>query len=273
LEDPFDGKTRKTKPISNPLKTNILAYEAISQRGKGGVYRAIDVSVSPIRRCILKEGRRNGETDWDGRDGYWRVKHEDRVLCALGKHSIAVPKIYQRFEVEGHYYLVMEYVDGESLQSLMSKQRRKLVVTEIIRYGLQLARLLTEIHEAGWVWRDCKPTNIMVSRSGLLVALDFEGASAINRPDPTPWGTPGYVPRDILEDDVPATRLPEDLYALGAVLHQLVSGKAPANRVTKISAARRRMPQALTDIISELLSPNPELRPAASVVSRVLASI
>ncbi len=47
--------------VSNSLKTTILAYEAISQRGKGGVYRALDISVSPIRLCVLKEGRKDGK--------------------------------------------------------------------------------------------------------------------------------------------------------------------------------------------------------------------
>ncbi len=112
LDDPFSHLKviKKSRPESNPLKTTILAYEAISQRGKGGVYRALDVSANPIRRCILKEGRKNGETGWDGRDGCWRVKHEGQVLSSLTASSVPVPKIYTRFKVEQNYYLVMECV-------------------------------------------------------------------------------------------------------------------------------------------------------------------
>lgn len=278
LEDPFaDPKLGKKAQVvvSNPLKTTILAYEAISQRGKGGVYRALDISVSPIRLCVLKEGRKDGETDWDGRDGYWRVKHEDQVLSSLLARSVPVPRIYSRFEVEQHYYLVMEYVKGQSLQSLLSSTRKKLGISEAIQYGLQLAKLLDGIHTAGWVWRDCKPINIIVSESGTLVPVDFEGACPVNKPDPMPWGTPGYAPYDSLQKALPAKRVPEDLYALGAVLHQLLSGRIPSVTPHQVPIQKlgRRVPLAVTDIISALLNPDPHLRPSAFTASQLLESI
>ena len=277
LEDPFaDPRLGKRAQVGtpNPLKRTILAYEAISQRGKGGVYRALDISVSPMRLCILKEGRRDGETDWDGRDGYWRVKHEEHVLSSLLARSVPVPKIYSGFEVEKHYYLVMEYVEGQSLQSLLSSRRKKLGISEAIQYGLQLANLLDGIHTAGWVWRDCKPTNIMISESGTLVPVDFEGACPVDRPDPMPWGTPGYAPYDSFQKAVPAKRLPDDLYALGAVLYQLLSGRIPSVTPPQIPTRKlgRRVPLAVTDIVTALLSPDPHLRPAAFIVSQLLES-
>ena len=81
----------------NLLQTMFLAYEALSQRGKGGVYRALDLSTIPARLCVLKEGRRHGETDLDGRDGYWRIEYEAQVLSSLALAGIAVPKLYKTF--------------------------------------------------------------------------------------------------------------------------------------------------------------------------------
>jgi serine/threonine protein kinase len=271
LQDPFvDAKPRHLSRAASasPLKRTMLVYEAMSQRGKGGVYRALDVSVTPVRQCVLKEGRRNGETDWDGRDGFWRVKHEAKVLSELLARSIPVPQVYQCFEVDDHYYLAMEFVEGEILQTLLAKKKQKLKLSGVIQYGLALAKLVNKIHRAGWAWRDCKPTNIIVNQSQSLVALDFEGACRLARPDPMPWGTPGYVSYD----NQPET---DDLYALGSVLHQLVSGRVPTFGRPQGEAIKlgRRVPAALTQVISSLLSPVPDLRPSAYRVSQVLKSL
>ena len=147
-------------------------------------------------------------------------------------------------------------------------------VSEAIQYGLQLAKLLDGIHNGGWVWRDCKPTNIIVSESGTLVPVDFEGACPVNRPDPMPWGTHGYAPYDSFQKAVPAKRLPDDLYALGAVLYQLLSGLVPSVTPPQVPILKlgRRVPLAVRDIITALLSPDPQLRPTAFSVSQLLKS-
>jgi serine/threonine protein kinase len=270
LRDPFlDVRSDRISQAAgpSPLKNTILVHDAMSQRGKGGVYRALDVSVTPMRQCVLKEGRRNGETDWDGRDGFWRVKHEARVLEQLHAHSVPVPAVYHRFEVEGNYYLAMELVEGVSLHQLLVKQSQKLKLSQAIQYALALAKLVHRIHRAGWAWRDCKPTNIIITKSQNLVPLDFEGASCLARPDPMPWGTPGYTSYGQPETD--------DLYALGSVLHQLVGGRVlpfgqPPGESLKLG---RRLPAALAKVISDLLSPDPDLRPSAFRVSQILKSL
>lgn len=208
---------RRTTP--SPLQTTFCAYEALTQRGKGGVYRALDLSVSPARLCVLKEGRRHGETDWNGRDGYWRARHEGRVLAALSAAGINVPEVYSAFRVGGHYYLALEFIDGRNLQSLLSNKRKKLPLAQALRYGIQLAQLLHKIHAANWVWRDCKPLNLIVSQAGILRPIDFEGACRARRSDAASWGTPGYVPPEWRETENAGSKVPEDLYALGATLY------------------------------------------------------
>jgi len=277
MDDPFialnNGK-KNPAPDLTPLRTSILTYEALSQRGKGGVYRALDISVSPFRLCVLKEGRKNGETEWDGRDGYWRVKNEDRVLCALSASSVVVPKVFSRFKVEHHYYLVMEYIAGPSLHTVLSR-KRKPGIAKTIDLSLKLAKLLAEIHGAGWVWRDCKPINIIVSKTGDLVPIDFEGACRVSRPDRMPWGTPGYVPRDSLERTVAVNRVSDDLYALGVVLYQLFTGRGPTTTPLKLPVRKLRkgIPAEVSSVISALLNPDRDLRPSASSVSRALEAI
>ena len=273
LSNPFAKKESNHRVSSalSPLKS-FLSYEAISQRGKGGVYRAIDVRSKTIRRCILKEGRRHGETDWDGRDGHWRVKHEARVLVALRANGIAVPEVYEKFELNQNFYLVMEYVAGGTLQNRLAD--RKMKTSEAIRLGRQLADLLAGIHQCGWAWRDCKPTNIIVTDEAKLVAIDFEGASKLDRPDRMPWGTPGYIPLRKLGADDSEEMFADDLYALGSVLHQLLTGKLPklTDNKTAITNLSKRLPLPVREVVAELVQSRANSRPAAREVASVLES-
>ena len=128
-KNPFPRSARKTGLVSdNPLRSSYRAFHALSQRGKGGVYQAIDLTVTPPRLCLLKEGRRAGEVGWDGRDGRWRVKHEQKVLSLLHECGLDVPRQYSSFESGGNFYLVVEFVDGENLQSFLKKRQRRLSI-------------------------------------------------------------------------------------------------------------------------------------------------
>ncbi|MDQ2936137.1 MAG: phosphotransferase [Acidobacteriota bacterium] len=267
---PKPRSRRKASDVS-PLKTTIRAFEALSQRGKGGVYRALDLSVLPARLCVLKEGRRHGETDWDGRDGFWRVRHEGTVLAALSAAGVPVPEVYLTFQTGQHCYLATEFIDGENLQSLLSK-KGKLSVLQALKFGTQIAETLAQIHDAGWVWRDCKPLNLMVSKDGSLRPLDFEGSCPIDRSDPMPWGTEGYVPPEFANIPASRSRLPEDLYALGATLRQLLSGQTPKTEEprTQLPDLGPRVPAAIKNLVAGLLDPTPQLRPSARVASQVL---
>lgn len=273
ITNPFIRKMHYSKPkvtqnVIGQLKTTFLTYEAISQRGKSGVYRCLDLSVKPARLCILKEGRRHGETDWDNRDGYWRVLHEAEVLAQLNLAGINVPKVYATFEEGRNYYLAMEAVEGKNLQQILQK---KIPIRDAIQYGLQLCKILYNIHSFGWVWRDCKPINLIVDNKGILRPIDFEGACSIDSPDHTHWGTLGYVPPEWNLPFKGQSRLPEDLYALGATLHQLFSGQIPTTSpLVPIEKLRRRVPSPVRKVISDLLSQDPASRPNALFVSRIL---
>ena len=267
-KESFQEDTESKLEILSPLKVNTLAYEAISQRGKSGVYRALDLSISPARICILKEGRKYGETDWDNRDGYWRVGHEVKVLKYLKSKGVNVPKVYTTFEEGPNYYLAMELIEGDNLQSLILK---KIPIQDALRYGIQIAKILESIHATGWVWRDCKPFNLILTKQNILRPLDFEGACLIDSPDNMEWGTQGYLPPEWNEPFIGQSRLPEDLYALGATLHQLFSGQIPRSSILPpIDRLRKRVPSSVRQIISALLDSNPNSRPSANTVSQVL---
>lgn len=274
VTDPFPrqrASRRDATRAESPLKTKVHAYQALSQRGKGGVYHALDASVEPVRPCILKEGRRHGETDWDGRDGYWRVRHEGQVLSSLRDAGVNVPQVYMFFESGLHCYLALEFVDGVNLQAHLMSRENRLTIHEALDFGVQLAGLVESIHDAGWVWRDCKPLNLLVTKKGDLRALDFEGACPVERPDRMMWGTPGYASPESYDESV-ATRLPEDLYALGATLYHLFSGKPPIfnEPLPPLETLRSDVPLAIQELVRALLNTTPHLRPDARAARRVL---
>jgi tRNA A-37 threonylcarbamoyl transferase component Bud32 len=265
--------TEKKSTEKDFLQEGFLAYEAISQRGKGGVYRALDLNARPARLCILKEGRKYGEVDIDGRDGYWRVKNEAIVLSSLASAGVNVPEVYKIFEVQNHCYVAIEHIGDRDLQTVLLEKQNKITIREALSYGIQTARLLDTIHNAGWVWRDCKPHNLLLTGEGTLRPIDFEGACPLDDADLSPWGTTGYHPPEWLKEAPTGSRKHEDLYALGATLHQLFSGRTPVEPpLAPIGSLRRHIPPTVRKVISFLLHENPNARPDAHIVAHILES-
>jgi hypothetical protein len=274
VSDPFENKNRRrscqVRHTRNPRAKNFRVLSVLVQRGKGGVYQAVDLSVSPPRLCLLKEGRKNGEVNCAGRDGSWRVRHEESVLSQLAAHGMDVPRIYTSFEIEGNYYLVTEFIQGECLHSLLCKLKRRMPIARVLQYGIKLADIFTQIHSAGWVWRDCKPLNLIVTPCGDLRPFDFEGACPVDEPDPMLWGTPGFTPPEWSDLNLQAGRH-DDLYSLGSMLYLLLSGRVPDPIATvPLEKLRAGVPSKVRGLVEMLLSHSLEQRPAAAMVSREL---
>jgi hypothetical protein len=257
VTDPFVAEPQKTKSFkfNGPIGVELIAFNAKMQRGKGGVYEALDLSVSPPRVVIIKEGRRHGETDWLGKDGYARVKQEGRVLRSLQKAGLRVPQIFREFVQDGNRYLVLERIAGRRLIPKTRVHPRRHSWRRAARLLNQLERLLCRIHEAGWVWRDCKPSHIFVHR-GQFRVIDFEDACRIEQRDVQWSGSKHYsTPRgkDILSRRAGVW---EDDYALGVIAFQFGIGKFPPGEVSVRAALykRTKCPSALREKIEQLLT-------------------
>lgn len=274
VSNPFPTGPKECAETDSYLKKNFRILRALSQRGKGGVYHGLDLSGSAPRVCILKEGRKNGEVDWDGRDGFWRVKHEKSVIERLRKASVEVPEIYSAFECEGNYYVAAEYIEGENLHAFLRKKRRRISLKQAIKYTAEIAEILGRIHMAGWLWRDCKPGNLIVTKKGGLRPLDFEGACLVSRPDPMPWTTLRTDSQELNELLFEESNVAVDLFALGAVFYLLIEGKSPTvgeKAMPKIS--RRNVPPEIERLIADLLDPQTARRLNAELVVERLKNI
>lgn len=260
--------------VENPLTTTFRVFRALSQRGKGGVYQAVDLSVAPPRLCILKEGRKDGEPDWDGLDGRGRVEHEKRVLRALSRLGIEVPRVYTSFKLEGNFYLVTEFIEGDNLQQLLNRRERRLSVARALQYGLQVSALLSQIHAGGWVWGDCKPSNLILTTEGAFRPLDFESAHRAGKRRAMNWCTPAFVPSGKSQKPRRLSGTSDDLYALGVTIYYLLYGRFPATSAPlPLEKLRRNVPLAARRIVSELISEDEDERPAARVVARRLQAL
>lgn len=254
LNDPFQAISGyledDSESIETPLLTTYRVFRAITQRGKGGVYQAFDFSVSPPRFCIVKEGRQYGELSWNWQDGYQLVKNEKEVLENLGKISKSIPQYFSSFEAFGNFYLVMEYVEGKSLRDLMKFRQRRFPLKQTIKYAVEIAGIIDEIHKAGWIWNDCKPANLIVTSDKSLRPIDFEGAYQINQSAPFDWQSRAFSKskenQSFSESD--------DIYALGAVIYFLLTGiYYDSENPVAIKKLRRNVPIQLQTTIENLL--------------------
>lgn len=211
-------------------------YRIVSKIGAGGmgvVYLAEDLKLG--RRTALKvlshELTENPEH-------LQRFDREARAASALNHPNILT--VYEIGEADGAHFIVTEFIDGESLRTLI--KRGPLELPDVLDIGIQIASALAAAHEAGIVHRDIKPANIMVRKDRLVKVLDFGIAKLLKRDDPelsqeeitrvllktTPGvviGTTTYMsPEQTRGQDVDER---SDIWSLGVVLYQMVTGKAP----------------------------------------------
>ena len=259
LNDPFKRpRARSTQRNgTGPIGEDFLPFKVITQRGKGGVYEAIDLSASPARLVIIKEGRRHGETAWDGEDGYARVQREGRVLRELRAVGVPVPEVLHEFRQDGNRYLVLEKVAGRPLLPRNRSQPAKISWRRGQETLEQLGACLSRMHAAGWVWRDCKPWHIFIYRSEMRL-IDFEGACRIDEKQVLPWGSLNYTPRFSQNRFSRRGGVIEDDYALGAIAFQLATGQFPPSSLRRRAVLCNRVgcPDFLRVRILNLLNPS-----------------
>ncbi len=170
--------------------------------------------------------------------GLERFLEEARALARFTHPHIN--EVYRFFEDNGTAYIVLGYIEGETLSQLL-KHENQLEANRLRRLLEELLSALEEVHKAGFVHRDIKPSNIMLRENGAAVLLDFGAArQAVGRRSKsiTSILTPGYAPieqYDLKGDDIgPWT----DLYALGMVAYRCISGISDADLPDAVGRAR-----------------------------------
>ncbi|HUP66566.1 MAG TPA: protein kinase, partial [Thermoanaerobaculia bacterium] len=237
-------------------------YQIVEQIGEGGmgqVFRATDTRLD--REVAIKVLPRDLALD---EQFIQRFDREAKTISSLNHPNICV--LHDVGEQDGHRFLVMELIDGESLADRLKKG--PLPIAEAIRYGAQIAEALHRAHRQGIVHRDLKPGNVMITKSGAKL-LDFGLAKAAGeergvidglasglteaRPltaEGTILGTFQYMAPEQLEGAPADART--DIFALGALLYEMATAKRAfegSNKTSLIAAIVSAQPAPIAEVV------------------------
>lgn len=263
--------------------TRLGPYQIVSRIGAGGMGEVFEARDTRLDRVVaIKVLHSNLSVPPQVRE---RFAREARAISSLSHPHICT--LFDVGEQDGVDYLVMEYLQGETLADHIA--RGPLPLADVLRYGAEIADALAKAHRQGVVHRDLKPGNVMVTKSGAKL-LDFglakaaqsaiaadPNAATAGQPKPltregTVVGTAQYMSPEQLEGKEADTRT--DLFALGCVLYEMTTGRRPFEGAstaslaaailrgtpTPVSELQPLAPAALTHLISKCLAKDPDER-------------
>ena len=207
-------------------------YTVVGQVGRGGfgaVYKALDTQLNN-RMVAIKEMSQSTLSTQEFTAATTSFRNEAMLLASLTHPHL--PRIYEQFSELGRSYLVMDFIDGETLEETLQSLQHpvgapRLPVDDVLNFALQLCSVLDYLHtrQPPIIFRDLKPANIMITAGKHIYLIDF-GIARLFKPgqqkDTTALGSYGYAPPEQYGKSQTTERA--DIYSLGATLHQLLSG-------------------------------------------------
>ena len=249
-------------------------YRILTQVGEGGfgtVYKARDrrkygkiVAIKEINMAALSVQEKIEVTD--------SFNREITLLSKLRHKSL--PRIHDQFTDPEHWYIVMDYIEGQTLEELLARTPEgRLSVSQVARIGVALCDVLSYLHNQNppIIYRDVKPGNIMLTFWDRLYMIDFGIARryrAGQLRDTRSLGSPGYAAPE--QYGRAQTTTQTDIYGLGATLQTLLIGKEPLEIRLQGIPQDVHIPQKLQALIEQMMDPDPFRRPQMAEVRRSL---
>jgi serine/threonine protein kinase/CHASE2 domain-containing sensor protein len=245
------------------MSTQILSrYEILGTLGQGGMGEVLKARDLQLKRVVaIKRLLRGTLGDEEARARFLR---EARLAAQLNHPHIAT--IYDIFDSDGEAFIVMEYVEGDTIRERVA--RGPMPLGEVIELGAQIARALATAHKQNVIHRDIKSENIKVTPDGHVKVLDFGLAKRVHSVDPTieetvqaesVWitqqgfaaGTPGYTAPEQWKGGQVDGRA--DIFSFGVVLYEMITGRAPfpgQSVIERITATMHNDPEPVTNYAS-----------------------
>lgn len=224
-------------------------YQIIKSIGEGGmanVYLAYDTILE--RNVAVKVLRGDLAND----EKFVRRFQREALQASSLSHPNIV-EVYDVGEDNGEYYIVMEYVEGKHLKGLL-KKRGKLTIPEVVDIMIQVTSGLTVAHDSYIIHRDIKPQNIMILDNGLVKLTDFGIALAMNSTQLTQtnsvMGSVHYLPPEGASGK--GATLQSDIYSLGILMYELLTGKLPFRGETAVEIALKQLKEPMPSIRKEI---------------------
>lgn len=205
-------------------------YRIVEQMGGGmsTVYRVLDTKLDDTVRVVKSIRAPQQGTPQADDDSLKQFEREAKILAKLNHTKL--PKVSDFFVERGRYFLVMDYVDGKDLRWILEHRPGDMTAEWVVDRVLELCEVLEYLHKQSppVIFRDLKPSNIMVTREGPIKLIDF-GIARFFQPhglkDTQVLGTPGYAaPEQYRGETDPRS----DIYGLGVVLHELLTLHDPS---------------------------------------------
>jgi serine/threonine-protein kinase len=237
---------QNTSTVSTLLGTSLNGrYRLEARIGAGGmstVYRATDVTLE--RQVAIKLMNREVATDSDQLE---RFRREARAVAQLSHPHIV--GVIDAGEDDGRPYIVLEYVEGETLKERIRRSGR-LPIPEAVAYAIEIARALGAAHARHIVHRDVKPQNVLIDQEGSAKVTDFGIARTLEEDgltaDGRVLGTTDYVsPEQALGRPVTGQ---SDLYSVGIVLYEMLTGEVPFRGENQVAVAMKHVREEIPDV-------------------------
>lgn len=247
-----------------PLSLNVQGYEIQELVGGGGmgeVYRAILTARGKVVAMKVVSGRLTRDPEVTA-----RFEAEVAALSQLSHHHVV--RVLDHGETaNGRHFLVMEYVDGCDLRRLLRAQKMEL--ERALDIFLKVCAGVAHAHQRGLVHRDIKPANILIGADGTVKVADFglaktlvESSSSYNFTQTRDtFGTPYYVAPEVTRSAGRADAR-ADVYALGVLLYELLTGSVPMGQFTPLSE-KTGLDRKIDQIVNHALADDPQRRLAS----------
>jgi outer membrane protein assembly factor BamB/predicted Ser/Thr protein kinase len=252
--EPDDGSSEMDEtilPKGAILQSRYEILKVLGLGGMGAVYQVRDLRFTGVARlCAVKEMTSTTPDPHVRRLAIQNFEREANILASL--NHPAIPKIFDYFSEGIRSYLVLEYIDGQDLEALMGDSEQMLPVDQVIDWSIQICDVLCYLHNQNppIVFRDMKPSNIMLRPPNHIVLIDFGIARVFEAGQKgTMIGTEGYSPPEQYRG---IANPRGDIYALGATLHHLLTRRDP--RLEPPFTFQEEPPRLLNPAVSEELN-------------------
>lgn len=237
-------------------------YRVIRKIGQGGMNKIFLVEdLHGEGNFAMKVTKDPAEIQMNAPEAYNKFLKEITILTTI-RHPI-LPKIKDYFAFGDKYYIIEEFIEGESLEEHINNNLPSAV--DVVRWSLVLCNVLETLHSNSIIFRDLKPANIMLTGDGQVKLIDFDISRHYKEGqlvDTMLLGTPGYAAPETYGKAQSDAR--SDIYSLGATMHHLLTGIDPQDKpfhFESLDTARPGLTGSLVSLVASMLSMKREKRP------------